>query len=188
MRRPKEVHRVVEGEDEEHPDPEALHFEGTHSLRVPPSGARRSSQARIVGSRRWPAMALVGAVIGTVAALAAHNLGGSGAGVEGRGGVAQPATVAPAAAEAATRDAAPRPRPRPRQRHVESHAHTVGLSTAALRKKTSLRKKASVVKPVVAAAVWRAAAYALVATENHAPTPVTAEAPAGAQYELGFER
>jgi len=175
VRRPREIERVCDEEPslgEELPRP-----------REEPSGADpwTSAQARVGGARRWLAMALVGALIGIVAALAAHGLRGSGAVVGGRGGLSQPGPLAPATPRWSGGDDAQRP--------AHSAQARVGGARARARE---ARPTATVLKPVaespvgVVEAHYSVSAHEIVRT--HEPIPAAVEAPSGAQFELGFER
>jgi hypothetical protein len=119
-------------------------------------------QERLDSSRRRLTIALVGAVVGIVAVLAIHGLRSSGTVVRGSGAVVQSTAVGPAAPGAA----APKNSP-PRRSRAGSRIDAVGRRTAG-----GVHDAASAVAP----------------PEIHAPVPATAKVPAGAEYELGFER
>jgi hypothetical protein len=182
MRRQGVVQRICE---EEESSGESLDFKAQQpDVRPGP---------HIDSGRRWLAMALVGAVVGIVAVLAAYGLRGSGAVVEGRGGVAQPAPLAPAASAASASDGAPLRRSRAGSRVgamgrravaiVPAHMTAFGVTSSGAASAVTSHPSASGDATGETHDSAPAAADAALAAEAPA-----AEAPAGAQSELGFER
>jgi hypothetical protein len=136
----------------------------------------REPSARIDGARRWLTMALVGAVVGIVAALAIHGLRGAKGVARGRRVVAQPVAVAPAGPEARAPDGAPRRRSRGGSR-ANARGRRAGEMLPAP-SRTALIHAAGVTFAVPTDA----------ALESHHSASAASRVPTGAEYEFGFER